>query len=321
MKQEFEYLDKLDKAVIIAIAILIFLLFSQHSEAAEKPQYNFNAAGEPSYSNEKTGMNFKAAKESDDQVQADPVNMIHNDQPFTGYVGYPRFQVSVDYAPTSTGFKQEYNNLPLNFSAASYGSADITGRFLVNPQVTAELEYSHSAFSVQAKDLGSYQVLQSTANIDTLMGRVTYCQVLTHANNKFCYGGVAGLDAYPSMQFTTATDMSIASIRDLVLGLNLGYQHELGPYTYLSSVIEYLYGLRQGQDSNLGVDSDSKARARIEFNFSNRNNLNYYSAGAEYSYREAQVHGTTGSFTDTWSTKASSFALMMKYTWTWDRGL
>lgn len=316
---KFDKLDKLDKSVIIAIFIVIFLLLSQNSEAQE---YQFNSSAEPSYGKEKTQLQFKAVDPtSAGAVGADPVNNIQNDQPFTGYVGYPRFQFGLFYAPTSTGFKQEYNSLPLNFSSASYNSFNVFGRFLVNPNLNAELEYSHSAFSVSSKDLGTYQVQKSTANIDTLLGRVIYCDVLSHALNKICYGGVAGLDAFPSLNFTNATDLEITSIKDMVLGLLLGYQRELGPFAYLNTNLEYLYGLRQGQSSNLGVDSDSKIKAKIEFNFLSQKSLNYFTAGAEYSYRDAKVHGTTGSFTDNWSTKATSFSLTVGYTWTWDNGL
>ena len=286
--------------------------------SSEHPEYKFNALGEPSFSEEKTGLKLKVSN-SKDPSKVDPVRTLKNSQPYTGYVNYPRYQIGAALVPMKTGFKQEYYDLPMNFSVTTYESAVLNARYLVNPNFYADLEYSHSSFAVPGQNVGSYQVNQSTANVESVLGRFIYCSIRTHAMNKFCYGGVAGWDAYPSLEFLSASELGISAITDMVLGINIGYEHVIAPFKSFTSTLEYLYGLHQGQSSALGVDSDTKIRAEAGVNFQNDRNLNSYYFGLAYIYRDAQVHGSIGSYVDHWSTQASTFALLMKYTWTWNK--
>ncbi|MFM6927739.1 MAG: hypothetical protein ACKOX6_04705 [Bdellovibrio sp.] len=284
----------------------------------ERPEYKFNAFGDPSFSDEKTKLKLKVSN-SKDQSKVDPVQALRNPQPYTGYLNYPRYQIGVAIAPMKTGFKQEYYDLPMNFSVTSYDSVVLSGRYLASPIFYAELEYSHSSFAVQGQNVGSYQVNSSTANVETVVSRFTYCSVGNHAMNKACYGFVAGWDAYPSLEFLSSAELGISSINDMVLGLNISYDHVIAPFKKIISNFEYLYGLHQGQSSSLGVDSDNKIRGEVGVDFQNIKNLNSYYLGIGYIYREAQVHGSIGSYTDHWSMHSSTFALVMKYTWTWSQ--
>ncbi|MBO9666034.1 MAG: hypothetical protein J7501_04415 [Bdellovibrio sp.] len=298
---------------------IVFLATSLgRAQGSDRPEYKFNALGSPDFSDEKTKTKLKVSN-SKDLSKVDPVRMLKNSQPYTGYVNYPRYQIGATFAPTRSGFKQEYYDLPMNFSVTSYESLMVNARYLVNPNFYADLEYSHSSFGVLGQTAGTYQVNQSTANVETILGRFIYCSIGSHAMNKLCYGGIAGWDAYPSLEFLSSASLGISAISDMVLGVSIGYEHVVAPFTSFTSTFEYLYGLCQGQSTALGVDSDSKIRAEVGLNFQNANNLNFYSLGIGYSYREARVHGAIGGYVDNWSTHTSAFAFLMKHTWTWGK--
>lgn len=303
--------------LVVMLALLFSVSLSWAEEPSNRPDYKFNALGEPSFSEEKTHLKLKVSN-SKDPAKVDPVKTLKNSQPYTGYVNYPRYQIGAALVPMKTGFKQEYYDLPMNFSVTSYESAVVNARYLANPNFYADLEYSHSSFAVLGQNVGSYQVNQSTTNVESVLGRFIYCSIGSHAMNKFCYGGIAGWDAYPSLEFLSSSELGISSITDMVLGVHIGYEHVLVPFKSFTSTFEYLYGLHQGQSSSLGVDSDTKIRGEVGVNFQNDRNLNFYYFGVAYIYREAQVHGSIGSYVDHWSTQASTFALFMKYTWTWN---
>lgn len=315
-KTTFDRLDKLDKSVIIAIVIVLFLLVVGQAEAQE---YKFGPVGAPNFSSEKTGLVFKSAEQpKDSDVMKDPVNLIKNDQPFKGYVDYPRYQLTLDYAPTSNGFKQEYNGTPLNFSSFSTSSAGVKASFIASPNYSFEIEYAHADVSVKNKDLIVYQVKESSANLDTTLGRFLYCDILNHSSNKICYGLVVGMDAYPSLAFENATELSLTTIKDFVIGGRVGYQRVVLPFVQVNTSLEYLYGLRLGQDSALGVNADSQIKLHLGLDFQNAKNLDYFSVGTNYSYRDATVHGVNGGFVDTWTTQASAISVNLSYAWIWE---
>jgi hypothetical protein len=296
------------------------LLLNSEARAAEpRPDYKFNVLGDPDFSEEKTNLKLKVSNNKQ-LSKVDPVKALRNSQPYTGYVIYPRYQFEATLAPMKSGFRQDYYDLPMNFSITSYDSVVLGGRYLFTPHLFAEMEYSHSSFSVQGQNSGSYQVLESTANIETIVGRFTYCSVGNHAMNKLCYAAVLGWDAYPSLEFVSSAQLRISSVNDMALGARIGYDHIIAPFITFTSAIEYLHGLGQGQNSALGVDSDKRIRADLGFSKQNSKNLDFYSLGVAYSYREATIHGSTGSYMDYWSTQTSTITLLMKYTWTWNKG-
>lgn len=303
-----------DKSAIIAALVIVFFLLSQFASGEE---YQFNNLGSPKVADEKGNFIFKVKGSTDTTAALDSASVI-SEKPFKTYVDYPRYQAEANYGPSSVGLKQEYNNLPLNFSSNSYTGINLKGRYLLNPNLKIEADYKHTEFKVASKDLGIYKVVDSKTTIDSAMLRFVKCNIFDNAMDSFCYGVSTGLDAYPSLNFENATQIAITNIKDMVLGLNLGYMKEIIPYVQMASGVEYLYGLRLGQDSNLGVDANSKLSAKINLNFLNQKNLNYFSLGSIYSYQEAKVHGSTGSFVDTWTTKASEFGVNASYTWTFE---
>ena len=319
---------KLNHKKILMLALALSPQFYQlpvlAAENKTNEEYQFNGMPNAKQEekkeeeNEKSKIKFKVFnpedKNNDDLAKFNP-----KDPPFLLYLGYPRFQIEAAATPTTSGFKQEYNGLPLNFSASSLSSLSLLGRFEVSPNFSSEFEWGHSEFSVVDKDLGAFKVIASKASIDSFLFRFKYCDIFDQALNKFCYGPVIGVNAYPSLNFSNSTQIQIASIKDMVAGLNIGFSHMLFPDIGLNSTFEYLIGLRVGQDSNLGVDSDSLLNAKVDLNFYNQKNLNYYTFGAAYGFRDAKVHGSTGSFSDNWTTKATSLSIKGSYTWTFQQ--
>ncbi|MBC7456836.1 MAG: hypothetical protein H7235_01060 [Bdellovibrionaceae bacterium] len=300
----------IDKSAIIAAVVLGFLIVSQVVRAEE---YQFNSTGSPTVSDEKSKFMFKAKSPEEKEV-----NSTVSEQVFHSYVDYPRFQFEMDYGPSSIGLKQEYNNLPLNFSSTSYSGVSLKGRYLVSPDFNVEADYRHAEFKVASKDLGLYKVSESKTSIDAIMLRFNSCKILQSAMDSICYGVTTGIDSYPTLNFETSTQLAISKIKDMVIGLNLNYRKEIVPYIQFDSSAEYLYGLRLGQDTNLGVDNNSKLQASLGLNFLSQKSLNYFSVSSAYSYQEAKVHGSTGSFVDSWSTKASEVSVNVSYTWTFE---
>lgn len=284
--------------------------------------YVFNALGTatPTTSETRPPMQFKVPttdKEIADQTNANPVENIKNDQLFVTYVGYPRYQLKLAANPTSTGFKQEYQGLPLNFSSNSNSGFNLLGRLQVNPETAYELDYTRSEYGVKAKpNVGIFDVVESKATIDTIMASANFCNIGSNARNKLCGGVVLGLDAYPSLNFKTNTNVEITPIKDTGVGLKVNYQYSALPNVNILANASYFYGLKIGQDSNLAVKNNSKIYASSGVEYL-RSNLDSIIALVAYEGRDAEVEGLNGSNLDTWKTKATSVSLNIGYQWTW----
>ncbi len=248
-----------------------------------------------------------ALNESPQQAEekTNPVDNIANDTPFVTYIGYPKYFLQLTLTPTPTSFKQEYNNLPLNYSSSNLTSFDLLSRITITPQVFAELEVANSSVAVKSKNLTLYQINESSVDLSTVNFRMNYCILGKVSFHQFCPGVDLGFDQYPTLDFANSTSIEITKIKDTTAGAYLFYQYPALPNLFWQTRVAYLTGLLVGQDENLKVTMNNRTVFRTGFMWSASENYHIFGL-LSYEERNAAVTQVIGSNTDNWKVKSNA---------------
>jgi hypothetical protein len=109
--------------------------------------FQFNTDDDAKTKAQSGGFNFSvpgSAAEEANRETADPVNMIINDNPYKVVVGYPRWDLSLAYAPINVSFTQKLSNpvFEPTSSLTSLSAFSLLGRLNPSLDTFFELEYS-----------------------------------------------------------------------------------------------------------------------------------------------------------------------------------
>lgn len=282
-----------------------------------QPILQFNTSGESKSATDHEGIKFKIPGEgsaSDDKM-ANPIENQKNDAVFKTYIGYPKHQLNLSYAPVSYGAKFSYRGSDFNYSSMDLTGLGVTYTALVTPSVYFDVAASY--FSVKSKSglAGSYTVTDSTSSVLQFNLRGNYCWIGDNFYARLCPGLEIGQDAYPLLAFNSAGRIEMQTANEMTYGVNVFAQYPLLRSSNIGARLGYVMGSGSGQSGGLSSKKNSLIYldSKVEWPVSPGSLMN---VGLYYGLRSSTIEGKTSAVnTDKWDNEIGHLALKIGYTW------
>jgi hypothetical protein len=285
-----------------------------NSEVAPQGEaIKFNTEGPPANTDHRPMMSFKDPGDTPlGQKAPDFTDPTPEDAGYKAYIGYPKNQVGVYAMPMNLSSTWSFNGQDFNFTNSPVGLGAMY-RLIATPMWNLELDYSHFSMSVDQAVISPYRILSSSTSFDQYYAKGQYCFIGTSSfYNQFCTGLEIGNDAYPILNFTSGSDLTLSKVQDIILGVNLAYQTAVGEHFLFKTSIGYNYGTGLGNTGALTSKNNSSyfGKAGVEYNLTSHQII---LADLNYMARSAKISGKRGNNDDTWNTKSALLGFKIGY--------
>lgn len=232
---------------------------------------------------------------------------------FKAYPGYPKHRVGFDFLPKQVSSKWSYGGQDYNFKSNSNTAFGVHYKFQMTPMTNFGFEYSRYDVSVQGQDVTPYTIVDSKVAVDNYAVKSEFCSIFqTNFFQQWCFGADLGVESYPLLDFTGSTDLELSKVDDVILGVNVGYNHPLFTGAILRLKLGYNMGTGAGSSGELTSKSNSSLlfRGDVEWMWKEKHG---FGIGAEYVSRNAKVEGLRGNNTDEWESAITTMAFRGSY--------
>ena len=232
------------------------------------------------------------------------------------YPGYPKHQIAISLVPTKISSKWNYSGQDFNYNSNSSSSMDLAYDYLSSPLTRFSLYYSRYESSVKAGSASGYTITDSKVALDNYGVKSNFCtNSSVNFLQQYCFGVDLGVESYPLLDFTDSVTLALGKVQDVVLGVNVGYNHPLSAGMLLRFKLGYNMGTGSGSSGELTtkINNSVSAGADIEWNLKGPHGI---TVGTEYKKRSAKVEGKRGTNNDTWKSEITTTSFKFGYLYT-----
>lgn len=298
-------------ALILSAVFAIFASI-ETAFAQDATGYKFGTSGtiKPEFDK---GINFnsKDGNSADDQIQHAEIKA---EQLFKASIEYPKKEFYATYNPGFNSYKNTLSGSRVyNYGGTSAQNLSLGFRYSTSLRELFFLDGTYQTASVQDFNDKNYTIKASTATLFTIAAGANLCRVYESSDHRLCPGVQLSLDSFPTLQFpqTSNTEISLKSVRDMTLGVNLLYMRPLFGNSVMNAKLAYDMGLKQGQASDLYTTKNNKISGLLSVDWPLRSvNLN---AGASFEQRLASMQSAQ----DQWDIENLSYAAKLGARWEW----
>lgn len=256
------------------------------------------------------------SEEEKNRITADPVNEMFNDAPYKIALGFPKWDFSFSFNPTSYAFTQKLaSGFSPNMSAMSTSAFSFNTRLNVDLTNFWEFEYGQFDAKSKAQTGTGLSVVETTSIASSIMVRGFYCWIGNMSARRFCLGGEMGQDSTPTLYFATTNTLEMNRATSYVLGPSLIFQYPVSDAFVVHAKAGVLAGV-VGQNAALAVKSDMKIISEVGFKGS-LSARHGYSALVDYSIRTTKIEGLQGPNTVSWDMTSANMAGKLAYVYTY----
>jgi hypothetical protein len=282
-----------------------------------QPMMQFNTLGNVSNSSDRDSIKFKVPGDgspSNDKM-ANPMESQTTETAFKTYVGYPKQQIDLSYAPVSYGGKFSYSGYDFNFSSTDMLGLNLNYKMILTPAVFFEVDGTYFSAKSKSGRAAPYTFQETTTAVFNVMFRGNYCWIGDNFFSKLCPGIDLGMDSYPVLGFDGNSTVTLQKASELVYGVSLYAQRPLIYSTNISARLGYTMGSGSGQSGALTSKKNNLVYldSKIEWPVAMNRLINF---GVYYSQRTASIEGKVSStLSDKWDTNAAQLGVKVGYTW------
>lgn len=276
----------------------------------------FNTEGVPLKQGD-NNFTFKVPSESSSSTDqtADPIENTPNDSVFKTYLDFPKHQLALRWNLSTFAGKFSYQGTDFNFVSNSLAGAQLAYKFIVDPELFFDADYTFYSASTKSGTANSFNVKDSTKSVSQLSLRGNYCWIGKNAFSKTCPGFEIYSDQYPVLGFANNTTLEMQSASDLMLGLNVHAQVPLIRSLMLNGRLGYLAGTGSGQSGALTSKKNTVIYldSKLDWPLSPTRTLDF---GLRYENRSSSIEGQVSpSIKDKWDTTAGNIQYRVGYIW------
>ncbi|MBY0386293.1 hypothetical protein K2X05_14140 [bacterium] len=288
-------------------------VLSSSRVGSDGPTLNFDTGDAPAQKDDRGTLKFSDGSLNPPSKKGTPEPIVTNDtapdeQGFKSYLGYPMHEVTLLNGVDSISATFSYRTQDFNFSTTTF-TYGLSYKYIATPAIKIGAYFMQYNIGVNSGTASGLNILESDETLAQFGITTEYCSIQSsNFYNQFCIGGVIAKDAYPMLNFVSSSRLTMASLEDIVLGLNVAYQMALTDKLLFKPMLGYNHGTASGDSGVMTPKSNSRLyiRAELPWMWSEKTIIRFH---GDYSLRKAEAEGTIGSNFDPWKTDSANLGV------------